>query len=294
MKKGTAPIFHIDEKITLNTWACIATRPSYISSVDPEECRHACVTAVYSFEEQTARCGISNCLETHGQGFLVSISDHKETNVCEGCGQRLFSVTFEDQQKALQDKARVTEQRARLNTLLQQSDAIKGRVKDLKRERYGTNWLYRSLTNFRKTYPAELLATLSKLAVKKEDDGVLNALIEDKIGLGRLEQVTQLRGLGIFATDIRETLIENILKPMIQLEEIAKDVDPKQSVSRYCQWAGSLDEQFAHAEYLVKEGQAFFDSENLERLKSIPLSENSARLVRSVQWRYDKGMAKRK
>lgn len=294
MENDTVPIFRIDEKITLNTWADIATRPSYISSVDPEECRHAGVTAVYSFGEQTARCGASDCLAAHGQGFLVSISDHKETNVCEGCGQRLFSVAFEEQKKTLRDKACVRAQRIRLNTLLQQSDAIKGRVKELKRGRYGANWLYQSLTNFRKTYPAELLAALSKFAVDKEDDGIVNALVEDKIGHSRLEQVKQLHGLGIFATDIRDVLIENILKPLLQLEEIVKDLDPKQSLSKYCQWADSLDEQFIYAEYLVKEGQAFFDSKNLERLKSVPLPESSARLVRSLQWSCDKGMAKRK
>jgi len=287
-------MFNIGEKITLNTWADIATRPSYISSVDPEECRHSRVTAVYSFEEHTARCGVSNCLEAHGQGYLVSISDDKETNVCEGCGKRLFSMAVATQKRNLRDQARVTEQRIRLNAILQQSDAIKGRVKELKRGRYGANWLYLSLTNFRKAYPAELLAALCKLAVNKEDDSILNALAEDEFGQIRLEQVMQLHGLGIFVRDIREVLIENILKPLIRLEEIAGDPDPKQSLSGYCQWVDSLEEQFTHAEYLVKEGQAFFESKNLERLQSVPLSENNARLIRSLQWSYDKSMAKPK
>ena len=287
-------MFHISEKITLNTCADIATRPYYISSVDTEECRHARVTAVYSFGEKMARCGVSNCHEDHGQGFLLSISDHKETNVCDGCGERLFNVAFRAQQRFLRDKARVTEQRIRLNTILQQSGTIKGRVKELKRGRYGANWLYQSLTNFRRTYPAELLAALNKLAVNQEDASILDALVEDETGQSRLEQVQQLQGLGIFATDIKETLIENILKPLIRLEKIAEDRDPKQSLSRYCNWADGLDQQFDYAEYLVKEGQAFFDSSNLERLKSIPLADNNTRLVRSLQWNCDKGMAKRK
>ena len=65
--------------------------------------------------------------------------------------------------------------------------------------------------------------------------------------------------------------------------------------ARYCQRADALDEQFADAEYLVEQGQAFFDSKNLERVKGIRLSEYSARLVRSLQWSSDKGLpAKRK
>ncbi|MFQ5760685.1 MAG: hypothetical protein ACE5HM_06895, partial [Acidiferrobacterales bacterium] len=62
----------------------------------------------------------------------------------------------------------------------------------------------------------------------------------------------------------------------------------------YCRWADNLDDQFACAEQLVKEGRAFFNTENVERLKSIPLSEKSARLVRSLRWNSDEGMAKGK
>jgi hypothetical protein len=126
----------------------------------------------------------------------------------------VFSLTFKQQKKTSRDEARIRDQRVRLNTILQQSDAIKGRVNELKRRRHGANWLYQSLTNFRRTYPAELLAALSKLAVNQEDASILDALVENETGQSPLEQIQQLQGLGIFTTDIRETLIENILKPL--------------------------------------------------------------------------------
>jgi hypothetical protein len=56
----------------------------------------------------------------------------------------------------------------------------------------------------------------------------------------------------------------------------------------------SLEEQFACAEYLVEEGWDFFDAENLERQKRIPLPEVSGRLVRSLRWDCDKAAAKRR
>jgi hypothetical protein len=61
---------------------------------------------------------------------------------------------------------------------------------------------------------------------------------------------------------------------------------------QYCQWADGLGEQFADVEYLVEveQVQAFFDSKNLERVKGILLSQNSARLARSLQWSGDKGL----
>ncbi len=287
-------VFHIEEKITLNTWDDIINRPCYESPVEPQQYRYVRVAAVYSFKDQSARCGVSDCLQAHSQGFLVTTSDEKETNLCEACGQRFFDVSFEAQKKTLQELARTRERKIRLNTVLEQVDAIKERIKELKQVPKGANWLHKVLTSFRKTYPADLLAALKELATNKDNNPILAALAENEADPSQLEQVEQLQGLGIFAADIRKELIGKILKPLIELEELAGDPDANPSLTRYCQWADSLEDQFACAEYLVAEGRAFFDTENLERLKSIPLPEESARLVRSLRWDCDKAAAKRR
>ncbi len=285
-------LFHIEEKIALKTWDDIVSRPRYKSSVEAEKNPCIRVAAVYSFKESSARCGVNDCLKAHSQGFLVITSDERETNLCETCGQRLMGVAFEEQKKILRNQARDGEQRIRLNTLLQQSDTIKNRVRELKKAPYGANWLYGSLTNFRKTYPADLLAALRELATRKDGSAILSVLVENNADRARLEQVEQLQGLDIFATDIREVLIGNILKPLMQLEEDAENPGSNPSLAAHCRWADNLDDQFASAEHLVKEGRAFFNKENLERLKSIRLSKKSARRVRSLRWNSDEGMAK--
>lgn len=288
------PVFHVEEKITLKTWDDIASRPRYRSPVEPNKLRHGRIAAIYSFKEKIARCGVSDCLKEHSQGFLIIISDTKETNLCETCGQRLLNVTFNDQEKILRDQARISEHKIRLNTILEQSSEIKNRAKELKLLLYGANWLYRSLTNFKQAYPADLLSALRELAADKDDSDILSSLAENGADPFQLERVEQLQGLGIFAADIREVLIGNILKPLKELEELAGDPDANPSLTSYCKWADSLEEQFACAEYLVEEGRKFFTKENLERLISIPLSDDSARLILSLQWNCDKSMAKRK
>ena len=103
-----------------------------------------------------------------------------------------------------------------------------------------------------------------------------------------------MQGLSIFAAEIREELIDKILKPLIELEELTGDPDASTSLPRYCRWADNLEEQFACAEHLVEEGRAFFDIENLQRLKSIPLSDVSTRFMQSVRWKGDNVMTKPK
>ena len=288
------PVFHIEEKITLRTWDDILNRPGYQSRVEAQTFRFLRIAAVYSFNVQSAHCGFSECQQAHSQGFLVITSDEKETNLCEACGQRLLDMTFTKSKHDLQDLARVRERQIRLNKLLEQSDVIKRRVMELKQAAKGANWLYQMLTEFRKTYPIDLLAALKELATNKNDSAILAAIIENEADPSQLERVEQLQGLGIFAADIREELIDKILKPLIELEELAGNPDANPSLTRYCRWADNLEEQFACAEHLVEEGRAFFDTENLQRLKSIPLSEVSTRFMQSVRWKGDSVIKKRK
>ena len=132
------------------------------------------------------------------------------------------------------------------------------------------------------------------LATDKEDHTILSALAEEDVDSFRLNQIRQLQGLGIFAADIREELIGKILKPLKQLEAATENPTVVSALDRYCEWADRLDEQFAGAEYLVEEGRAFFETENLERLKSLPLSEVSTRFMRSVDWKVERAIIKRK
>ncbi len=215
-------VFQIEEKLTLNTWDDIASRPCYLSPIDPQAYRFIRVIAVYSFKDYNAHCGVSGCNQPHDQGFMVTTSNDKEINLCEACGQRFFNVSFEDQEKALQKRDRVREQKIRLNTVLEQSEEIKARINELKRTTHGANWLYRSLSNFRKRYPKELLAALTELASSKNDNAILSTFNGNAIDQFRMEQVKQLQGLDIFKTDIKETLIRKILTPLTQLKSLPK------------------------------------------------------------------------
>jgi len=75
---------------------------------------------------------------------------------------------------------------------------------------------------------------------------------------------------------------------------LAGNPDANTSLPRYCRWADNLEEQFACAEQLVEEGRAFFDTDNLQRLLSIPLTDVSTRFMRSVRWKGDSVITKRK
>ena len=283
--------FHIEEEIKLNSWDDIINRPCYKSSIKPKKFNFIQISASYSFKDDSARCGVSGCLKDHSRGYLVSTSDENETNLCENCGQKFFGVSFEEQKKILQDKNTTRKQKIKLNNILEQN-SIREQVNDLKQASQGGNWLFHVLASFRDTYPKELLIALKELATKSDEDTTLSELIENECDQSQREAIEKLQGLSIFTLDIREELILKILKPLIALEKLADEPDEKPSLTRYCKWADDLDEQFVIVEKLIEEGQLFFTTWNLEKLKSIPLPKASARLVQSISWNINKAAKK--
>jgi len=103
------PVFHIEEELTLRTWDDILNRPGHQSPIEAREFRFLRIAAVYSFKEQSARCGDGDCRQAHSRGFLVITSGQKETNLCEACGQRLLDIAFNNSKHDLQSLARVRE-----------------------------------------------------------------------------------------------------------------------------------------------------------------------------------------
>ena len=200
-------------------------------------------------------------------------------------------MSFEKQKKILQDENITRKQKIQLNKILEQN-STRERVNELKQASKGANWLYYVLTSFRDTYPIELLTALNELATKTDKTTTLSELIENECDRSQQEEIEQLQGLSIFTLDIREELIVKILKPLIALEKLANEPDENPSLTRYCNWANGLDEQFTLVEELIEAGQLFFTPFNLERLKSIPLPKAKARLVQSLDWSVNKAAKK--
>ncbi|MCW8887004.1 MAG: hypothetical protein OQK12_17395 [Motiliproteus sp.] len=179
-----------------------------------------------------------------------------------------------------------------LDTFVSESSRIKERVKEIKQMPQGANWLFQSLSHFQKAYPSELVIALKELQTEKEESSVFGLLIENNASDQQLQDIEQLDGLGIFAADIRQLLIESILKPLTVLDEKAKKNGSKGNIDVPVDWPEQVEPNLVAAEKLVNEAQLFFTEENMKRLKSIPLSPEAAKMVSTLRWDCDKGVVK--
>lgn len=304
------PSVYSAEKITLNSLDDIVNRPGYAATIQPRKSLFVRVLATYSFSKKIASCSVSDCYQNHKKGYLVATSDGGECSICEACLQRFVDPEYRRPPRPTKARTsagrrsgtgastrspaapRTAQQPLPLSTFVEESGKIKARVKALKQAPYGANWLFQSLANFRKSYPAELLAALENLATKGEDSPIFATLLEADNAEERLPQVEQLQGLGVFNDDIRTLLIDNILKPLGKLDAIASASPAAQTLNVPLQWANEVEANFERAEALIAEAQRFFTADNLQRLQSIPLSAKAETQVRSLRWDVDKGALK--
>ncbi|OMH39493.1 hypothetical protein [Motiliproteus sp. MSK22-1] len=305
--------FYTEDRISIKTLDDIVSRPHYEASVPPRRSLFRYVLAAYSFPRKIACCSVSDCYQNHKKGYLVRTAESGECSICENCAKRFMDPQALTPPKASRrrsspsasSRASSTGSSPRasrpviqsairhieLDTFISQSEGIKERVKELKQMSKGANWLFKSLSQFQKTYPAELFSALEELRLKKEESTVYEQLIESNATDQQLQNVEQLAGLGVFSADldIRQLLIERILKPLKELDEKAKKVESQGSIGVPVDWSDQVEGYFILAEKLIAEAQLFFSEENLERLKSIPLTPKAAQTVRTLRWDCEKG-----
>ncbi|GGK55450.1 hypothetical protein [Amphritea balenae] len=297
--------FYTKENISIKSLEDIVNRPNYVDTLLPRKSLISYVLAAYSFPRKIACCCVSNCYQNHKKGYLVRTTKGGECSICDSCAKRYMDPAALKPPKATRARSTTTAStRSRspaaqtltrqmsLDDFVNLSGRIKERVKELKEMPRGANWLYQSLNNFQKASPPDLLSALKELQAEKEESSILESLIENNASDQQLEDVEQLEGLDIFTGDIRQLLIEQVLKPLQALESKAKQAGSQQAISVPIDWTEQVDHNLGAAEKLIADARVFFTEENINRLKSIPLDDKAARAVRALRWDRDKEMVK--
>jgi len=298
------------QPIRIATLDDITARPRYVATVPPRRSLFRFVLALYSFPRKIASCGVSDCFQNHKKGCLVQMADGSECSICANCAERFLDAAAMRPPKPARARAvrtssagsprrerapaaAVTTRQISHGEFTRECERIKEQVKTLKQASRGGNWLFQSLSQFQKASPAELLTSLQQLQRDPQAEAVFERLIERDASDQQLQDVEQLQGLAIFAEDIRELLIERILKPLTLLEEKAAKAGADGSVAVPLRWTEQVDSDLSAAEQLIAEGRSFFTESNLKRLRSVPLDDQAALQVRNLHWNCDKGMPER-
>lgn len=299
--------FYTAERVKIDSLNDITQRPAYTDTVRPLRSEFKYVVAAYSFPRKIACCSVANCYQNHKKGFLVHTAHGRECSLCENCARKLMAPELlkpprptRVSSKSSAPKTKTVSSRApatpaedlvvlNLTDIHQRCADTKARVEELKKQPKGASWLYQSLRNFKQACPAELLEALKSLHQQGENSPVLEQMIEANANDVQLADVENLQGLGVFAGDIRQQLIDTCLKGITELEKKLSRYKDTDTLQLPDDWFDDISQALNNGEQLLSEANLFFTPENLLRLSSLPLEGKAHQQVRKLQWDCDKG-----
>ena len=277
-----------DTLIVINTVEDLKSRPAYEASLafHPHASRRfGSVIAPYRFLEKTI-CGIAHCRQPHGNGYLITTSDGKETGIGGDCGKTHFGVSFTRERKRV-DQAIAKRQRIDAITLMLKSmserlveiEAIDAAYRDLlelKSRLMGAvgNEIYQKL---RQRADRDESVIEKEVAMTREEADVLyetsNRYEGDGLGWPTKQvYVTTLDGLAFFKARIKDMIVTNLIQPMRDLSKVRPEdlesLSPRQ-LQREAKWVGEVPRHLERARDVIDAGHRFFTPENVAKLTKL-------------------------
>jgi hypothetical protein len=157
--------------VRLNSWEELYETPGFVLALDPKSAQLKEIIGVYSFGTRQP-CGLKNCKQPHGNGYLVTTNDGRVTNLGSVCGKSAFSVAFTSLEKIFNRGLRAKERRERLEALQNRLPAILVRFASL---RNNTRPSYKAITALRGSGVPQLVADTIKRMIRSGDGAITGA-----------------------------------------------------------------------------------------------------------------------
>lgn len=119
--------------VRLKSWDDMYETPGFKRDIDPKQVQLKEIIGVYAFDSKQP-CGLKNCRQPHGNGYLVTTTSGHVTNLGSVCGRNNFSVAFTHLRKIFDRDFRAKERRERLDSLKFRLSDILPRVEAIKAE----------------------------------------------------------------------------------------------------------------------------------------------------------------
>jgi len=219
--------------VRIESWDDVLSRPGFTTDIDPNEVELKNIIGRYQFKEHVT-CGLLNCHQPHGRGYLVVTVDGRETNIGNICGKKHFSVDFENMRKTFDRDFKSKERRENITRFKNQLQSYNDQVDNLRNGLGGATWIYertQPLKDRSKGLPESVLNVIKNLvkagghdlvkerdATKEEleilkEAGNSNRIITEKVGT--LEGIEALYSENNLRTVLVHSVIDVIKKAQV-------------------------------------------------------------------------------
>lgn len=267
--------------VRLSSWEELYETPGFVRALDPKATRLKEIIGVYAFSTREP-CGLKNCKQPHGKGYLVTTTDGSVTNLGSVCGMHAFSVAFTNLRKAFDKELLAKERRERLEALQSRLPIILERFEGLRTQ---ARPLYKAVMTLRGAGLPQPIADAIKRMIRSGDGAITRSRKgsqqEREIALesggarpdmpyyvtetiGRLANVGALQA----SETIRTTLIE--LEPALnRLRDCDVSELPDKEARHLDKATSGLDANLDQISHVLASLGKFVSCENISQLNSI-------------------------
>jgi len=267
--------------VRLNSWDEVYETPGFVRALDSKSTTLKEIIGVYSFSSRQP-CGLKSCKQPHGNGYLVTTTDGKVTNLGSVCGKGAFSIAFTNLQKIFDRDFRAKERRERLEALQSRLPALLGRFTSL---RDNARPAYKAVSALRGTGVPQAIADTIKRMVRSGDGAITTNRKSTKrereialqAGIARPDMpyyVTETVGRLINITALQS--YETIRKDLLELEPALSRLDhvdvaqlSEKEARHLDKVTGGLDARLDQMEQVVGSLRVFATRQNLDQLSAI-------------------------
>jgi hypothetical protein len=279
--------------IRLSSWDEVYETPGFVRALDPKSAALKEIVGVYSFSSRQP-CGLKSCKQPHANGYLVTTTDGKVTNLGSVCGRSAFSLAFTSLRKTFERDLRAKERRERLEAVKSRLPLLNSRFSSL---RDSARPAYKAVTSLRGAGVPQPVSDSVKRMIRNGDGAITTNRkgtkrereIALESGVARADmpyyvtetvgRLTNIAALQSYDT-IRNELVE--LEPALsRLGAVDISCLADKEVRHLDKVTGGLDSRLDHMEQVVTSLRAFATRENLGQLAQI-LSSPADRKLFSV------------
>ena len=239
----------------------------------------------YAFADKVP-CGLSNCHQPHGKGYIVVTKDGRETNIGKHCGKTYFGVDFETLSNKFDRDITEKENREKLWSFFFRSDEVALQVATIRNEEHGANWVYKYTINLQniREIPPKVVRRLGSMVKARDPRLTLEREATDE-EMAQLEQaqgrrlprpqytsvsIGEIAGLDVFypENNLRVLLVDEVEERIKALNAANIDTLTYEQLRKWSKWLGGLEAVLDWAVQTVRSGRVLLRQSNLS-----PLSE---------------------
>lgn len=268
--------------VDIASWEDVLQLPGFRKDVDPSEHKLDAIIGRYMFRDKV-NCGLSSCHQPHGRGYIVTTKAGITTNIGKDCGRKHFGVDFETTSRKFDRDITEKQNRDRLNSFVFSIEEIESRVKELRLQPKGADWVYkrtRPLVNATKGCPEEVVRRFRAMvktggnSLSNEREASNTEIEQEEARTGRTikrpyvvtEHIADIAGVQTLYpdNDIRALLIDDLAANLGKLSDTNVDALTYNELRNWTKWLDTVESTLERAEAAIGFGRQLLTLINLE------------------------------